>query len=389
MSSLYLILIALYLAWGAWSGGFDPWLAPMAQRWRRRHFHSTAGADPMQAAADEHCAIMAPDAGLAIAVVTPSGVRQVFAGHIDGEHSPRPDADTPFEIGSLTKTFTAALLVALEREHRVQLDTTLDHLLPPDGRLGRQLPVPITLESLATHGSGLPRLPTGFAMMAGLVFTPHQPYRFASERRLWRWLRHRSVRYGNRYRYSNLGYGVLGQVLARIAGTGYAQALRNLVLEPLGLAATSGAPDARCAQPHTALGRRTPAWNLHALAPAGGVRSTLADMTRWLQANMAERAPLDARLHVARANSGGKERSIALAWHVDGEGERRVVWHNGRTAGSSSVMAFAPAHGIGIVVLGNSAASVDALGLRLLHAAVAAATSGALPERMQHIDTAA
>lgn len=89
-------------------------------------------------------------------------------------------------------------------------------------------------------------------------------------------------------------------------------------------------------------------------------------MTDWLQANMAERSPLDNRLHAARANSGGKHRSVALAWHVDGDGDRRVVWHNGRTGGSCGVIAFAPARGTGVVVLSNSAIGVDELGLRIL-----------------------
>lgn len=99
--------------------------------------------------------------------------------------------------------------------------------------------------------------------------------------------------------------------------------------------------------------------------------------------------PLDARLHEARANSGGKHRSVALAWHVDGEGDNRVVWHNGRTGGSSSVIAFAPARGIGVVVLSNAASSVDALGLRILHHAHWLAGRNdpgtGLPDRVQTI----
>lgn len=382
--SLYVVLIALYLGWAAASGASDALLAAWPQRWRRQRYRTRPSADPAQAAIDEHAAIMAPDTAVAVAIVTPAGVRHLFAGRIDGEHSPPPDADTPFEIGSVSKTFTAALLVALEHDRLVQFDTTLDHLLPPAGRLGRQLPVPVTLESLATHCSGLPRLPTGSLMMLGTLLTPRQPYRFCSERRLWRWLRHRSIRYGQRYRYSNVGYGVLGQVLAKVAGTDYAQMLRRRVLAPLELHATTAAADAQCAQPHTALGRRTPAWNLRALTPAGGIHSSLADMTRWLQANMTERPPLDARLHTARANSGGRNRSVALGWHVDGEGDRRVVWHDGRTAGSAAVIAFAPTRGIGVVVLSNCAASVDALGLSLLHAA--ATEDAGLPERTQRVD---
>lgn len=388
MNYAILAFWACILAGAIASGSADALLAPLFERRRRKRFQADAGADPLQAALDRHAAIKAPRAGVAAALVTPAGVRHLFAGHVDGAASPAPGAGTPFEIGSLTKTFTAALLVAMERQGLVRLDTRLDELLPADGRLGQQQPTPVTLTGLATHTSGLPRLPWGAAMLAGLYLTPRQPYRFISEKVLARWLRKRRVRFGGRYRYSNLGYGVLGQGLARRTQGGYADALQRFVLGPLALDGISATVDAHCAQPHTALGRRVPAWNLRELQPAGGLRASLAAMTRWLQANMAPQAPLDARLYTARENSGGRHRSIALGWHVDGDGERRVVWHNGRTGGSSSVMAFAPARGVGVVVLSNSAASVDALGLHLLHAAVAMPgdqPGKPLPERMQRI----
>lgn len=214
----WLVGFALYLAWGIASGGFDTAFAGLAQKRRRKRYRANPTADPVQAMLDEHAAVMASNAAVAAAIVTPEGVRQAFAGHVDGKNSLAPAADTLFEIGSIGKTFTAALLVAMVNRGQVALDEPLDHLLPANSRLGRQLPVPVTLESLATHCSGLPRLPWGWRMLAGLYFTPRQPYRFITERVLWRWLRHRRVSLGNRYRYSNLGYGVLGQVLARRAG---------------------------------------------------------------------------------------------------------------------------------------------------------------------------
>ncbi|HEX7370263.1 MAG TPA: serine hydrolase domain-containing protein [Rhodanobacteraceae bacterium] len=389
MNFIPVAIWTLVIAWGIAFGGLDGQFATLMQRWRRKRFQPDAHVDATQAAADEHVAVLAPNAAVALAIVTPAGTRQVFAGRLDGKDSPTPDANTSFEIGSISKTFTAALLVAMLREGVVQLDTPLDGLLAPDARLGQQIPAPVTLASLATHTSGLPRLPWGWRMALGLFFSPMQPYRLISDSALWRWLRHRRIRFGRRYRYSNLGYGVLGHVLALASGNDYPSALKKFVLDPLQLANTHATPDATCAQPHTALGRRAPAWDMRALAPAGGVRSTLADMTRWLEANIRNTPPLDARLHIARENSGGRHRSMALAWHVDGEADRRVVWHNGRTGGSSAVIALAPAHGVGIVVLSNSAASVDALGMRLLHAAVAGAepqSGSAIPTRMQPIN---
>lgn len=373
-------------------GGLDPLLASLGRRRRKRqHARSVHSPDAIQAALDEHVAVMTPNAGLAVALVTSQGARHWFAGHINGDLSKTPDTDTPFEIGSITKTFTASLLVAMEREGLINLDTSLDDLLPPGNKLGKQKPATVTLENLATHCSGLPRLPWGFPMWAGLYLRPSQPYVLFSRRVLMRWLHHRNVHYGQRYRYSNLGYGALGQVLADRAGSTYADVLQRFVLHPLGLNHTrvGGAFDTtrKVAQPHTALGRRTPAWNLRALNPAGGIHSTLNDMTRWLQANLDVRSPLDTRLHEPRANSAGLHRSVALGWHVDGEGDARIIWHNGATGGSRSIIAFAPARDTGIVVLSNSAISVDALGLRLLRQTNPRAESeDKLPARLQHAD---
>lgn len=380
------IIVVIQMA----SGALDPIRARLTRKRRlhRYHQHLVPSPDPMQAALDEHVAIDAPNAGIAVAIVTPQGTRHWFAGHLDGELTRTPDADTAFEIGSITKTFTASLLVAMEREGLVDLDTALDELLPEHVRLGRQVPAPVTLESLATHGSGLPRLPWGWRMSAAMYLSPKQPYRFISHAFLKRWLRGRRIRCGQRHRYSNLGYGVLGNVLAKRAGSTYADVLQRFVLLPLGLGHTRvGGAHAKVAQPHTVSGHRVPSWHLRALTPAGGLHSTLNDMTRWLQANLDVRTPLDARLHESRANSGGRHRSVALGWHVDGEDDMRVVWHNGGTGGSRSLIAFAPARGTGLVVLSNSAASVDALGLELLRKTnTPDSAEVGLPARLQHGD---
>jgi CubicO group peptidase (beta-lactamase class C family) len=362
------LLPAAFLVWMLANGNFDPWLARWRRRWRRKHHRGDPAADPVQTAADAFVAVDAPDAAVAIAIVTPEGVRQAFAGRLDGADSPAPDADTPFEVGSITKTFTAALLVAMEQAGRLQLDTPLDTLLPDAARSGRRHAA--TLADLASHSAGLPRLPWGLPMLAGLYLTPRQPYRFIGARALQHWLSRHDTRHDQGYRYSNLGYGVLGAALATAAGSDYAQALHRFVLAPLGLADTRATADADCAQPHSPLGRRVPAWDLGVIAPAGGIRSTLADMTRWLQANMAVSAPLDARLHAPRIRAGGAGRRVALAWQVDGDGDGRVVWHNGRTGGSSSMIAYVPARDIGVVALSNSAAGVHVLATSLLQYAV-------------------
>jgi CubicO group peptidase (beta-lactamase class C family) len=371
------LLIRLWLIWIALRVLAPAFGRRLLRVWRARRWQPDPGADPVQAALDRHLAVDAPAGALAAAIVTPSGTRRCYASHVDGRGSPAPDANTRFEIGSITKTLTATLLAAMQRTGQVDLTTPVDYLLPDMARMGRQSPRPITLEDLVTQHSGLPRLPWGWAMLAGLYLRPRQPYAWISESVLLRWLRGRRVRrVGLHYRYSNLGFGLLGLVLARRAQCTYEEALRRQVLEPLGMTATglpstTATPD-RQAMPHGPLGFRRPPWNLHALAAAGGLRSSLDDMLRWLRANLDLQAPIDASLHAPRADAGAG-RHIAMGWQISGHGDTTVVWHNGGTGGSRSLIAFAPVHRTGVVVLSSQAVSVDDLGMRLLGDAIRAA----------------
>ena len=372
------LLIRLWLVWVGMRFLVQSVGLRLQRAWRARRWRPGPGANAVQAALDRHLAVAATAGALAVATVTPSGERRCFAGHVDGPDSPAPDADTRFEIGSITKTLTATLLAAMQREGRIGLTAPVDNLLPETARPGLQSPRPMTLEDLATQHSGLPRLPWGWAMLAGLCLRPRQPYAWISADVLLRWLRGRRVRrVGRRYRYSNLGFGLLGLVLARHALCTYEEALRRHVLDPLGMTAT-GLPSTtamsdRPAMPHGPLGFRTPPWNLRALAAAGGLHSSLDDMVRWLRANLDLQAPIDASLHAPRADIAAG-RHIALGWQVSGSSGATVVWHNGATGGSRSLIAFAPAHGIGVIVLSSQAVAVDALGMSLLQSAVRAAS---------------
>jgi CubicO group peptidase (beta-lactamase class C family) len=194
-----------------------------------------------------------------------------------------PDgAGTIFEIGSITKTFTVTLLADMAREGIVALDDPVQHYLPDAVRLpvhGR----PITLEDLATHRSGLPRLPKGLLWPA-LTRDRRDPYAKLNDARLTAAVSATRPRRnpGRKVAYSNYGMGLLGYVLALRAGTTYEQLVRARICEPLGLVDTwidTPEPERRrLAMGHTRRRVETPPWHLGALAGAGGLRSTAADL---------------------------------------------------------------------------------------------------------------
>jgi D-alanyl-D-alanine-carboxypeptidase/D-alanyl-D-alanine-endopeptidase len=291
-----------------------------------------------------------------------------------GPHGPAPPAsNTILEIGSVTKVFTATLLAAMADEGLVALDDPVQRCLPP----GVELPVrgrPITLADLATHTAGLPRLPHGFLLPS--LRHRHNPYAWFTVEDLYTGLPATRLRRGpgGRPRYSNLGYGLLGQVLALRAGCGYDQLVEERICAPLGLADTSVSVPAsardRFAQGHNRRGRPVPHWDLPALAGAGALCSTVADLLVFLRLQLGEGDPALARAatltHVPRGRHRGAAPGLGWTrWPLLGT-EHELLFHNGGTGGFRSFTGLVPATHTAVVALSNSARSLDTLGLRIL-----------------------
>lgn len=280
-----------------------------------------------------------------------------------------PDGDTAFEIGSVTKVFTALLAADAERRGEISLDWTLDTLLPPDVPAPRHSEGPIQLHHLATHTSGLPRMPSNFDPA-----DPADPFADYDEAALFDFLGgHELTRApGAGYDYSNVGMGLLGHLVARHARTTYGELVAERILEPLGMTATASSvlPDQRAAVGHDAAGRPVPSWALDSLAGAGDLTSTAHDMLRFLQHQLAPPSGLDRAIRATHADQEiDNGPPMGLGWHLGlgGATGDPLRWHNGQTGGFHSYIAFDPVGRFGVVVLANQAEMVmDALGLVLV-----------------------
>lgn len=303
----------------------------------------------------------------------------VVVGIVDGEQTAvygfgkagrhAPDALTVYEIGSVSKTFTALLLAHAVAKDGVRLDDPVAALLPGDAipaSAGRR----ITLLDLATHTSGLPRLPANMA-----PGRPDNPYADYGAEKLKSFLQgHQLARLpGAAYEYSNLGYGLLGQALSRQGNLGYDALVQERIAAPLGLYSTGVrlTPDAwdRLAPGHGPDGRPAANWDMDALAGAGALRSNAQDMIVYLAAHMrAGRDPASPYAMVKKAQrpTGIDGMQIGLAWHLNTVRGRPIVWHNGATGGYASFLGFTADGQRGVVVLASTSASVDAIALASL-----------------------
>lgn len=307
--------------------------------------------------------------GMVVGVVDSTGARYLAAGSAARGSTAVVDEQTVYEIGSITKVFTALLLADMAVRGEVGLDDPVQRWLPGSVRVPRRDSLEITLRLLASQRSGLPRLPDNLAPA-----NPQNPYADYDSVRLFAFLNGYTLPRspGARYEYSNLGAGLLGYALARRVGTSYEDLVLRRVALPLGLASTritlTEDMRARLARGHA--GEREAAnWDLDALAGAGALRSTAADMTRFLAAAMGlVRTPLDSAFRLteqAQADAGPGMR-IGLGWHVMQRGATRIVWHNGGTGGYRSFIGFDPARRIGVVVLSNSTEAADDVGFHAL-----------------------
>jgi CubicO group peptidase (beta-lactamase class C family) len=290
---------------------------------------------------------------LSVAVLEGDDVRVAHFGATDS---------TEYEIGSVTKTVTGSLLADAIERGEVTADTPLGDLLDLNDSPAASIP----LEELATHSSGLPRLSSSVGQFVSAFIgnlRASDPYGASVDELVDR-AADTDLGEGE-FGYSNFGFALLGQALAASADTGYGELAAERVFAPLGMRDTFAPDSADDLEPdaptgYTASGRRSDAWTLGADAPAGSVRSTLADMVTYVRAQRDGTAPGVAATEPVAA--AGAESRIGYAWiTTDG-----VTWHNGGTGGFTSWVGFDRETGRAVVVLNNTAVSVDELGLALM-----------------------
>jgi CubicO group peptidase (beta-lactamase class C family) len=282
---------------------------------------------------------------------------------------PRLDGDTRFEMGSITKTFTGILLADMILAGEVSAGQRIATLFPPTMTLDNGVQ-DATIESLATHTSGLTRIGVDLPALSRTMSL--DPYRGTTAYDVYRstaQVPSGLVTPTASPAYSNLGYALLGRLLERQAGQAYELLLRQRVLDPLGLGsiATSHAtpPPLELAEGHGHGGRPTPYWHVDGYAPAGCLIASANEMLEYVAINLAASSPAVAEAQRPRTTFAGG-RAIGLGWFHAKVGGRRLVWHNGMTAGFRSFVGFLPNEGRGFVVLANGQGDVDALARRLL-----------------------
>jgi CubicO group peptidase (beta-lactamase class C family) len=321
--------------------------------------------------------------GIVVGVIDRRGQRVFGYGDVAVNGAKAPDGDTVFEVGSITKVFTTAVLAQMARDRKLKLDDPVKDYLPPEANVPHRNDKDITLLHLATHTSGLPEAPTDIRWH--VLLRPgdwHNPYAHYGTKQLYAFLgKYRLDRDpGDSYEYSNVGLGLLGMALThRAKAHDYDELIRRAVGGPLGLkdtgVALSAGQRARFAQGHDEDGEPTAAWDFETMEGFAALRSTANDLLLFLSANLGlKRTKLQAALEdcqKARRDTPDKQVRVGLGWHVlqlQGASDP-VICHSGETEGGRAFLGLCKESGVGVVVLSNSnqlGKKIDLIGLTVL-----------------------
>jgi len=222
---------------------------------------------------------------IVIGVVDKKGTRYFNFGKVSKDGR-AVDEHTIYEIGSITKVFTAILLADQVIDGSVSLDDPINRYLPSEVQVNAKGSSEVTLGNLSDHTSGLPRMPDNFAPANPnnpfADYTVEQMYSFISTYEPTREV-------GSEYEYSNLAQGLLGHILALNSGLSYESLMIGKIATPLGMEESKIILDQRM-QDNLAIGHNNGAqaenWDIPALAGAGAIRSSTSDMLKFLSANL-------------------------------------------------------------------------------------------------------
>lgn len=323
--------------------------------------------------------------GLVVGVLFADRHKQVFGyGTTDQDGGHRPDGDTLFAIGSLSKSFLGAVTAMLVQEGRFHWDDTLETLLP-----GVELSADarkITLLQLVTHTSGLPRQPFTPAILLRFIrylYTGDNFYQDYDTDYLLHYLADFTPTNKGVPQYSNTGYAILGHVIKLKMGVDADSLVNARLLQPLHLTATGYVPETLPGYERRAIGhagdqpkfvrrgQRVPDWKFtDIMKGAAALYSNANDLLSYAEAYLHESgdAARDRALHeVLEVRVDRPIEAAATAWMVDTVGGQHITYQIGLVAGYTSYIGMDVESGTAVVVLQNSFSWSNEIGHQLLH----------------------
>lgn len=275
-----------------------------------------------------------------------------------------------FEIGSISKIFTATLLADMVVNQQLGLDDNINDYLewPLKGD------VKITFKQLSNHTSGLPRLPTNLLLDS---VDPKNPYKDYDNQKLKQYLTQDLLlnqNPGEKFEYSNLGVGLLGFILSKIDSTSYENLLQSKICTRYNMVSTTTDRNRivnKLVKGLDANGNVTPNWDLNVLVGAGGIVSSVTDLSKFARAQFNNSDQVLALTRKSTFTAHPNKVDIGLGWSIKIDLGEKSFSHNGGTGGYRSFLTIDVENKNGVIILSNISAAhknsinIDNLGIRL------------------------
>ncbi len=315
---------------------------------------------PEKAAIEKCLAKMPVKVQVAVALVRGDAVRFLGAERTADGTRPIENRSTVFQIGSITKVFTATLLAQQVTAGALRLDDPVAARLPFRLKTSGRDGVEMTLRQLASHTSGIAHhQPPGLTMHAWLHFHPSEPWRDYDRPRFENYLKNDlalASTPGTAYSYSNVGMSLLGLVLSERTGKPYEVMLQEGIFRPLRMSSSTtnlALVRGRVVPGLKVNGKPFPNQDMAALAPCGGIYTSAEDMARFVRVQI-ERADPAIVLSQNPVFTIGEGERVALGWHVyDWVQGWRTLNHNGAIGGYTAAVNVDAVNRCGVVVLSN------------------------------------
>lgn len=308
-----------------------------------------------------------------VGIVDANGRQIVAEGYKSDQNHTLPDGNTIYEIGSITKVFTSLVLADMSIKHQLNLTDPISKFLPKTVKTPVRNGKEISLLSLSTHRSGMPRFPYNVDPK-----NLEQPYADYTVDKLYEYVSHFEPPFDidTKWRYSNVAYGLLGNILTLKAKKDFETLITEEICKPLNLNNTvislTAKQKSNLATGHAETGTAVGLTDLGAIGPGGSIRSTANDLLTFAEANLGliktNLSPAIELTHVLQAKKDGNDTYTTMGWTLVSDDGKNLLFKDGGMPGYCTFLGIDKKNRIGVVVLSNSNNSVSDIGRHILDA---------------------
>jgi len=305
-----------------------------------------------------------------VGIIDANGRQIISEGRKSDNNPTLPDANTIYEIGSITKVFTSLLLADMSLKQQLSASDPISKFLPKAVKTPTRNGKAISLLNLSTHRAGFPRNADNLDPK-----NPDNPFADYTVGQLYEYISgfelNRDI--DSRWAYSNIGYTLLGHILTLVAQRDFETLVKQTICRPLGMNSTvlalTPALRRNIAPGHTEYGKPAGEWDL-LLAGGGGLRSNVDDLLTFAAANLgftkSDLLPAMELSHIRQAKKDGNDSYMTMGWTLWNDNGKHILFKDGGTGGYRTFLGIDKKNKFGVVVLSNSNNLITDIGLHIL-----------------------